>query len=78
MINLIAATGHVHYAKCACLYLQNMSELETNHPWVYMSFATHEYHIVRCSDRYWTGLWSDLITEQVLMQFLKSRGGLFI
>ena len=53
-----------------------MSESETNCPWVYMSFATHEYHTVRRSDHYWIGLWSDLISEQVLMQFLKSRGGL--
>ena len=29
-INLFAATGHVHYVKCARLYLQNMSELDTH------------------------------------------------
>ena len=73
MINLFAATGHLPYAKCACLYLQNMSELETNYPWVYIGFATHGYHTVRRSDRCWAGLWSDLIIEQVLMQFFKSR-----
>ena len=76
MINLFLATGHVHYAKCAHLYLQNMSELETNDPWVYMNFATHRYHTVRCSDRCWARLWSDLIFEQVLLWSLKSRDGL--
>ena len=52
-----------------------MSELETNYPWVYMSFATHGYHTVRHSDCYSAGLWSDLIIKQVLMSSLKSRGG---
>ena len=41
-----------------------------------MSFATHRYNTVRHIDRYWAGLWSDLIAEQVLMRSLKSRGGL--
>lgn len=31
----------------------------------------HGYHTVRRSDRYWAGLWTDLIIEQVI-----SRGGL--
>ena len=66
----------MHYAKCVHIYLQNMSDLETNYSWVYMSFATHGYHTVRRSDRYWTGLWSDLIIEQVLMRSLRSRVGL--
>ena len=67
LINLFDATGYVHYAKCARLYLQNMPELETNYPWVYMNFATHGYHTVRRSDCHWAGLWSDLIIEQVVM-----------
>lgn len=76
MINLFAATGHINYAKSARLHLQNMLELETNYPWVSTNFAKHGYHTVRRSDRYWAGLWSDLIIEQVLMRALKSRGGL--
>ena len=68
MIYLFPSTGHVHYAKCRPFYLQNMSELETNYPWVYMSFARHEYHTVRRSDSYRAGLLSDLIIEQVLMR----------
>ena len=30
---------------------------------------------MRRSDKYWAGLWSDLIIEQCLMRSLKSRGG---
>lgn len=63
IINLFAATGHVHYAKCGHFYLQNMPELETNYQQVYMSFATHNYYTVRCSDHYWARLWSDLFIE---------------
>ena len=31
---------------------------------------------MRRSDRYWAGLWTDLIIEQVLMRALKTSGGL--
>ena len=76
MINLFAATGHINYAKCARLHLQNMLHLEVEHPWVYEKFAAHGFHMIRRSDRFWAGIWSDLAIEQVLMRSLKSRGGL--
>ena len=76
MINLFAASGHIHYAKSARLYLQQMLELETNYPWVYDNFLNCGYHTVRRTDRFWAGLWTDLIIEQVMMRSLKSRGGL--
>ena len=76
MINLFAATGHINYAKCARLHLQNMLELENNHPWVYEKFAVHGFHTIRRTDHFWAGIWSDLAIEQVLMRSLKSRGGL--
>ena len=74
MINLFAATGHINYAKSARVCLKKMLELSTNYPWVYTNFATHGFHTVRRSDRFWAGLWTDLIMEQVLMRALKSRG----
>jgi hypothetical protein len=76
MINVFAASGHIHYAKSARIHLQNMLELQITYPWVHKCFASHGYHTVRRSDRYWAGLWSDLIIEQVLMRSLKSRGGI--
>ena len=76
MLNLFAASGHIHYAKSARLYLQQMLQLKSKFPWVYEKFTKEGYHTVRRTDKYWNGLWSDLIIEQVLMRSLKSRGGL--
>jgi len=76
MLNVFVATGHNHYAKSARLYLQMMSDLSSSHPWLYDQFVQHGFHTVRRSDRFWAGLWTDLVIEQTLMKALKSRGGL--
>ena len=76
MLNIFAATGHNQYTRCARMYLQMMLELQDSHPWLYEQFMCHGYHTIRRSDRYWSGLWTDLVIEQVLMRSLKSRGGL--
>ena len=76
MLNLFAATGHLKYAKCARLYVQMMIELPETYPWLYTQFTDYGFHSVRRSDRYWAGLSTDLVIEQVLMRSLKSRGGL--
>jgi hypothetical protein len=76
MLNLFAATGHNQYTKCARLYLQLMCDLQTSHPWLYQQFTEHGFHTIRRSDRFWAGLWSDLVIEQTLMKMVKSRGGL--
>lgn len=34
------------------------------------------FHAVRRSERYWAGLWSDLVMEQTLMRSVITRGGL--
>ena len=75
MLNAFAATGHINYAKCARLYLQYMSNLHNTHPELYEQFS-RGFHTVRRSDKYWAGLWTDLVIEQVMMRALKSRGGL--
>ena len=66
------------YYTCVCvyIYIQHMLELDIQYPWVYAKNFEHGYHIVRRSDRFWAGLWTDLIIEQVMMSSLKSRGGL--
>ena len=76
MLNVFAATGHLNYAKCARLHLQEMRDLETTHPWVYKCFKEKGHHTVRRSDRYWAGLWTDLIIEHVMMRSLKTRDGI--
>ena len=76
MLNLFATTGHINYAKSSRLYLQLMRELPNNHPWLYGCFIKQGFHTVRRTDRYWAGLWTDLVIEQVMMRSIKSRGGL--
>lgn len=75
MLPFLAAAGHNNYAKSLHLYLQNMQKLQETHPEVYKHFE-EGFHVVRRSDRYWAGLSTDLIIEQVLMRSLKSTGGL--
>ena len=75
MLPFFAASGHSLYAKSAYIYLQEMSNLQETHPNVYIKFQ-QGYHVVRRSDRFWAGLSTDLVIEQVLMRNLKSTGGL--
>jgi hypothetical protein len=75
MLALFAATGHLHYAKCVRLYLQNMKKLPESHPELHSHFLSG-MHTIRRSDRYWAGLSCDLVIEQTLMRSVKSRGGL--
>ena len=76
LLNLFAAANHLHYAKSARLYVQKMRKLPETHPWLYARFATDGLHAVRRSAKFWGGLSTDLIIEQVVMRRLKSRGGL--
>ena len=72
MIHLLAATGHTNYARCLRLHLQLMLNLKDNDPQVHEKFP-QGVHVIR-SERYWAGLWHDLIIEQVLMKSLQSHG----
>ena len=75
MLNLFAASGHINYAMCKRLYLQQIWELEDTHPWLHHKFIDG-FHAVLRSDRYWTGLWPDLVIKQTLMRSIENRGGL--
>ena len=75
MLPYLAAAGHNLYTKSARLYLQSMGTLETDHPDVYRKFEDG-FHVVRRSNRFWAGLSTDLVIEQVLMRSLKTSGGL--
>ena len=52
-----------------------MLESEAKNPQVFQALEGG-YHVMRRSDRFWAGLSSDLMIEQVLMRSLKSSGGL--
>ena len=66
-IDLFAVSGHIHYAKSARLYLQTMQDLPKQYPWLYIKFAKQGCHSIRRSNRYWAGIWTNLVTEQALM-----------
>ena len=70
-----AASGHSLYAKSAYVYLQIMLRLPETHSDAHRKLM-EGYHVVRRSDRFWAGLSTDLIIEQVLMISIKTHGGL--
>ena len=74
-LTVFAAAVHSNYLRSAHYYLQQMKNLEEKHPDVYRKFLDG-FHVVRRSNQCWTGLSSDLVTEQTLMRYLKSTGGL--
>ena len=73
MLDHLAAAGHNNYTKSLHLYLQLMDKLPQSHPEVYQSFL-EGFHVVRRSNRYWAGLSTDLVIEQMLMRTMKSTG----
>ena len=52
-----------------------MDELPIDFPWLYNLFQ-QGYYTIKKSDRFWAGLWTDLVMEQSLMRTAKSRRGL--
>ncbi len=72
---LMAAAGHFLYVKTLHIYLQRMQVLPDTHPEIHQFFM-EGLHVVRRSDRFWAGLSTDLIIEQVLMRSMKSTSGL--
>ena len=75
MLPYFVASEHNLFAKSAYVYLQAMQELPDTHPDIQKRFE-EGYHVVRRSERYWAGLSTDLIIEQVLMRSVKTSGGL--
>lgn len=75
MLPYFAAAGHNLYTKSAYIYCQQMQDLENTHPDVYKRF-TDGFHVARRSGRFWGGLSTDLMIEQVLMRSVKTTGGL--
>lgn len=77
MLPYFHASGHFLYAKSCHLYLQDMKELKSKLTTLdYERFVTNEYFTIRRSDKFWSGIWSDMTIEQTLMRSMKSNGGL--
>ena len=64
----------MNYTKSLRLYLQSVDELACTHPEVYKQFLNGE-HTVRRTSKSWSGIWTDLSIEQILMKSLKGKGG---
>ena len=75
MLPYFAASGHRLYLKSVHIYLQKMIKLPEQHPEVYQHFK-EGLHVIRRSDRCWSGLSPDLVIEQCPMRSLKTTGGL--
>ena len=75
ILNLYAATGHNNYAKTGRLYIQSIDELKLKQPSVYHQFSLGN-HTVRRTESSWSGIWTDLSIEQILMKSLKGRSGI--
>ena len=75
MLPYFAASGHNLYAKSTYIYLQSMQGLEKYYPEIFSAFQAG-HHVIRRSNRYWAGLSTDLVIEQVLMRSVKATGGM--
>jgi len=75
MLPYMAVSGHNLYTKSLHIYLQLMEKLPYEHSEVYKRFI-QDLHVVRRSNRFWAGLSTDLVIEQVLLRSLKTSGGL--
>lgn len=75
MLPYLAASGHYNYTKSLVLYLSKIEKLDDSHPHVYSKFIEGLF-VLRRSDTYWAGIYSDLYIEQVLMRNIKAVGGL--
>ena len=69
MLPYLPSSGHHLYTKSAYWFLQMMSTLPEINASVYNYFM-NGYHVARRSDRYWGGLSTDLIIEQVFLYYL--------
>ena len=68
MLPYFAASGHNLYTKSARIYIQTMKKLKAEESAVYSAFFVNGFHVIRRSHRYWAGLSSDLVIEQVLIR----------
>ncbi|CAH1100906.1 unnamed protein product [Psylliodes chrysocephalus] len=77
MLPFFHAAGRNHYAKSAHAYLQLMLEFDNRMPKEeYDKFVASGYFTIRRTSKFWSGIWTDLTIEQVLMRSMKVEGGL--
>lgn len=78
MLPYFHASGHNLYAKSAHLYWQDMKKINEKISDAYelAQLTSDGYFTIRRTHKFWSGVWSDMTIEQVLMRSMKSQGGL--
>lgn len=77
MIPYFHASVHFPYAKASHIYLQDMYKLESKMGTEeFKKFTSEGYFTIKRTDKFWSGVWSDMTIEQTLMRLMKSSGGL--
>ena len=77
MLPYFHAAAHLSYDKSAHLYLQQMLNLPNKmEQQVYTQYTEKGFFSIRRTNKFWSGLWTDLTIEQVLMRSMKTSGGL--
>ena len=70
------AAGRLQYAKSSQAHLQTMEDLEEKMPSEdFKNFSHNGYFTIRRTSEFWSGVWSDITIEQVLMRAMKTNGG---
>lgn len=61
----------------AHLYLQDMVKLKDEmHGYLFDLFANNSYLAIRRPEKFWSGVWTDMIIKKALMRSTKTQGGL--
>lgn len=77
MLPYFSAANHLHYFKSTLLYLQHIDNIESRmSPFEWEKFTKKGFFTIRLTDKFWSGLWTDLTIEQKLMRAVKTSGGL--
>ena len=76
MLPTFHAAAHLPYAKAAHMYLQEMERLENGLSQEDLhKFTSAGYFTIRRTHKFWSGVWTDMTIEQVVMKRFKSKAG---
>lgn len=75
MLPFFHSSGHFLYAKSAHLYLQDMYNLQERMDKDEFAEFSNGGFTIRRTDKFWSGIWSDMTIEQALMRTMKDIGG---
>jgi hypothetical protein len=70
MLPCFHSVGHYFFTKSAHLYLQDMIALEQRMDPTEFKIFIEQNFTIRRSDKFWSGLWSDLIADVVYEKLL--------